>query len=459
MTRATSSILFRSALAYLVITVLNITVFVLLVFENQIDLISQNAVLSSLNAGTAIKYSLDAFAADRKPLDAVALQSIEDIAMKAGVLRTTVFGEDGKVLFRSGPAPAAEAAAASTATPDEFAAINAAILKRDFESKLFSHSIDMRGRTVELYIPFMFAGDRVAVAEVTMPMRDIARQMAYLYRQCAIIALLILALHSGFVLIVTRVLVRPLRGLLSATEKMSQGILEVRVPVMRDDEIGQLARAFNEMSVALQRMRQEARESNPLTGLPGNLSIARHIDERLQSGAAIAVLYCDLDNFKAYNDAYGFSKGDEAILYTRDSLKKTIDELGITDGFIGHEGGDDFIAVIPFDAWEPCVNRFLGIFDAGVPMLYSETDRANGFLESVDRKGRRQRFPLMTMSVAVVTNQWRAYSRHEEIAGTAAELKKIAKKTDGTPGSRFAIDRRKDTGEAMTTSVVPAKEG
>jgi GGDEF domain-containing protein len=456
-TRATSSILFRSALAYLVITVLNITVFVLLVFENQIDLISQNAVLSSLNAGTAIKYSLDAFAADRKPLDAAALQSIEDIAMKAGVLRTTVFGEDGKVLFRSGPAPAA-AAIAATATPDEFAAINAAILKRDFESKLFSHSIDMPGRTVELYIPFTYAGDRVAVAEVTMPMRDIARQMGYLYRQCAIIALLILALHSGFVLIVTRVLVRPLRSLLSATEKMSRGILEVSVPVMRDDEIGQLARAFNEMSVALQRMRQEARESNPLTGLPGNLTIARHIDERLQSGAAIAVLYCDLDNFKAYNDAYGFSKGDEAILYTRDSLKKAFDELGITDGFIGHEGGDDFIAVTGFDSWEACVSRFLGLFDAGVPMLYSETDRANGFLESVDRKGRRQRFPLMTVSVAVVTNQWRAYSRHEEIAGTAAELKKIAKKTDGTAGSRFAIDRRKDAGEAITAEI-PAKEG
>src|SRR5208337_889277 len=103
-TRATSSILFRTALAYLVITLLNITVFVLLVFENQIDLISQNAVISSLNAGTAIKYSLDALAADGRPLDPAAFQRIEDIATKSGVLRATVFGEDGRVLFRSGPA-------------------------------------------------------------------------------------------------------------------------------------------------------------------------------------------------------------------------------------------------------------------------------------------------------------------------------------------------------------------
>ncbi|MGA2639972.1 MAG: hypothetical protein ABSG21_03590, partial [Spirochaetia bacterium] len=219
MTRATSSILFRTALAYLVITLLNITVFVLLVFENQIDLISQNAVLSSLNAGTAIKYSLDAFTADRKPLDPPAFQRIEDMAMKSGVVRTTIFGEDGKVLHSS------QGAAAATATTDEFAAINAAILKRDFESKLFSHHIDMPRRTVELFIPFTYGGERTAVAEVTMPMRDIARQLGYLYRQCAIIALLILALHSAFVIIVIRVVIRPLRGLLIATEKVSRGTL------------------------------------------------------------------------------------------------------------------------------------------------------------------------------------------------------------------------------------------
>jgi len=373
------------------------------------------------------------------------------MAMKSGVVRTTIFGEDGKVLYSS-------RAAAATATTDEFTALNAAILKRDFESKLFSHHIDMPGRTVELFIPFTYGGERTAVAEVTLPMRDIARQLGYLYRQCAIIALLILALHSAFVIIVTRVVIRPLRGLLIATEKVSRGTLEVHVPVLREDEIGQLAHAFNEMSVALQRMRQEARESNPLTGLPGNITIARHIDERLQSGAKIAVLYCDLDNFKAYNDSYGFSKGDEAILFTRDCLRKAFDEPGVRDGFIGHEGGDDFIAITGFESWEPCVKRFMELFDAGVPLLYSEADRVNGFLESVDRKGRRQRFPLMTVSVAIVTNQWRSYARHEEIAQTAADLKKLAKKAEGTSGSRFAIDRRKDAGEALPIEISGKRE-
>jgi GGDEF domain-containing protein len=441
--RTKSSILLSTALAYLVITVLTITVFVLLVFENQLDLISQNAVLSSLNAGTAVKYSLDAIGTGPAPLDEAAFARIDDMAKKAGLLRTTVFAEDGRVLHAAG------AASAAAATPEEFAGINEAILKRDFESRLFSHHVDMPGRTVELYIPFSYGTDRIAVAKVAVPMRDIARQMGYLYRQCGIIALLILALHSGFFVLVARILIRPLRGLLAATEKVSRGILEVRVPVLREDEIGHLTHAFNEMSVALQQMRQEARESNPLTGLPGNISIARHIDERLRAGAVIAVLYCDLDNFKAYNDAYGFSKGDEAILYTRDTLLKTFEELAVTDGFVGHEGGDDFIAVTGFDTWEPCVRRFMSLFDAGVPLLYTEADRSNGFLESVDRKGRRQRFPLMTVSVAVVTNQWRSFIRHQEIAETAAELKKVAKKADGTVGSRFAIDRRRDAEEAL----------
>jgi GGDEF domain-containing protein len=165
------------------------------------------------------------------------------------------------------------------------------------------------------------------------------------------------------------------------------------------------------------------------------------------------VLYCDLDNFKAYNDAYGFSRGDEAILFTRDCLRKSFDELGIQDGFIGHEGGDDFIAITDFDSWEPCVKHFIELFDSGVPLLYSDSDRANGYLESVDRKGIRQRFPLMTVSVAVVTNQWRAYARHDEIAQTAAELKKLAKRANGTNGSQFAVDRRKDEGERRPVDI------
>ena len=438
----TRSILFRAALTYLIITVLNITVFILLVFENQVDLISENAVLTSLSAGSSLKYSLDNLVRGKGGLDAGAFQKIAQAASQAGAGRLTIWSEDGRALYRSPTTSARVGTDRATATAEEFALLNAAIMKRDFEDKLFSQRIDKTARTIELFIPFSYSGDTTAVAAVTLEMKDIPRQMAYLYRQCVIMGLLILVLHSIFVIIVSRILILPLRSLLDATGRMSRGALDVSVPVRRDDEIGQLSRSFNEMSVALRRMREEAREANPLTGLPGNLAIARRIDERLRSGEIFAVLYCDLDNFKAYNDAYGFSKGDEAILYTRECLQKTFDQLEIADGFVGHEGGDDFIVIASFEAWEPYVHRFIALFDEGAPLLYSEGDRKNGFIESVDRKGRRQSFPLMTVSIAVVTNKWRSYDRHQEIAETAAEVKKLAKKSDGTPGSRFAIDRR-----------------
>ena len=437
------SILFRAALTYLIITVLNITVFILLVFENQVDLISENAVLTSLNAGDSLKRSLDNVVGGKGELDAGSFQKISQAASQAGAARLTIWSEDGRTLYRSPTTSTPAGKESAIASTDEFALLNAAIMKRDFEDKLFSPRIDKATKTVELFIPFFYSVDKTAVAAVTLEMKDMPRQMAYLYRQCVIMGLLILVLHSIFVIIVSRILILPLRTLLDATYRMSQGALDISVPVRRDDEIGQLARSFNEMSVALGRMREEAREANPLTGLPGNLTIARRIDERLRSGETCAIVYCDLDNFKAYNDAYGFSKGDEAILYTTECLQKAFDQLEITDGFVGHEGGDDFIVVTSFENWEPYVHRLIALFDERAPLLYSERDRKNGFIESVDRKGKRQNFPLMTVSIAVVTNKWRSYDRHQQVAEIAAEVKKLAKKSDGIPGSRFAIDRRK----------------
>jgi len=436
---ATKTILFRTALAYLVVTVLNITVFVVMVFENQIDLISENAVLRSQNVGTSLKSYLDETVSGKESLGEDLVAGFFRRASGFGALRLVVFSEAGDVLFAAGERTPR---AAASANAEQFSAINTAIMKRDFEDKLFFHRIDRAARTVELFIPFVHSGDRLAVATVTLAMRDLDRQMTLLYRQCALMALFIVLVHSLFVVLVLRILILPLRTLLQGTARMAQGDLAVQVPVVRDDEIGRLARSFNEMSVALKRLNDEARDANPLTGLPGNLSIARCIGDRLKSGGNFAVLYCDLDNFKAYNDKYGFSRGDEAILFTRDSLLKAYASAGNGGTFIGHQGGDDFIVVASSDGWEPCTKRFVAMFDEGVRGLYAEVDAANGYIESVDRKGARQRFPLMTISVAVVLNQRRAYLRHEQMAESAAEVKKWVKGRPGTDRSGYAVDRR-----------------
>lgn len=274
-------------------------------------------------------------------------------------------------------------------------------------------------------------------------------------------AALILALHTFFIIIISRTLVLPLRNLLDATHTMSAGMLDVSIAIARDDEIGALGRAFNEMAVSLRQLRDTARESNPLTGLPGNLTISRHIDELLHSGKLFAILYCDLDNFKAYNDAYGFAKGDEALLFTCECLRTVGERLALPDPFIGHEGGDDFIVITGVDMWESYVRSFIALFDEGAPFFYSFSDRQNGCIESFDRKGNPQRFPLMTVSIAVVTNEGKLYDRHQQMAEVAAEVKKLAKSRSGAPGSRFAIDRRREDSrpQSMEGSPAPAAEG
>jgi len=191
--------------------------------------------------------------------------------------------------------------------------------------------------------------------------------------------------------------------------------------------------------VALQRMRDEAKGANPLTGLPGNITIAKYIDDCLASGKIICVLYCDLDNFKAYNDKYGFTKGDEAILYTRDCLLAVAQRKDIQNVFVGHEGGDDFVVVCPYEYWEAFCKNFITMFDRGIYQFYNSIDARNGFIESINRQGQRQRFSLMSVSIAVVTNKTRPFRRHAEMIQVAAEVKKYVKSMDG---SCYAIDRR-----------------
>jgi diguanylate cyclase (GGDEF)-like protein len=151
------------------------------------------------------------------------------------------------------------------------------------------------------------------------------------------------------------------------------------------------------------------------------------------------VLYCDLDNFKAYNDKYGFSKGDEAILYTRDCLLSVTKRNNLRNVFVGHEGGDDFVVITDYEQWELYAKTFITTFDRGIHQFYNSVDARNGFIESINRRGERQRFPLMSISVSVVTNKTRDFRSMAEMIQIAAEVKKYVKSMEG---SCYAIDRR-----------------
>ncbi|MDR2486922.1 MAG: response regulator [Clostridiales Family XIII bacterium] len=183
------------------------------------------------------------------------------------------------------------------------------------------------------------------------------------------------------------------------------------------------------------------RNANPLTGLNGNLEIQRDITSRITKGTAFAVIYVDLDNFKAYNDVYGFSNGDRIIVLTADILKDQVDLFGNPDDFVGHIGGDDFIVVSTPDRAESICQEVIGAFDEKVLNFYSEQDRSQGCITTKNRKGEIDTFPLMSISLAIVSNERREINSYVEVGDIASEVKQ---KLKTMPGSNYFADRRTD---------------
>lgn len=189
----------------------------------------------------------------------------------------------------------------------------------------------------------------------------------------------------------------------------------------------------------LRRAKQE-KSFNPLTGLPGNILIEDEIKRRVSDNTRkFAVLYIDLDNFKAFNDVYGFLKGDEVIKFVAQVIEKNVKSLGNPDDFIGHIGGDDYIALTTPDKIDDICEAIISQFDSSIPLFYSAKDRRQGFIITKDRANQDIKYPLMSLSIAVVSNEHRCIENHWQVAEIAAELKKFAK---SKPGSLFVKDRR-----------------
>lgn len=180
-------------------------------------------------------------------------------------------------------------------------------------------------------------------------------------------------------------------------------------------------------------------EANPLTRLPGNVSILSELSKRLESKKLFAVCYVDLDKFKAYNDTYGFEHGDEVIRETARVLIRATQEAGNPDDFIGHIGGDDFVVVTTTDKSDEVCKKIIDEFEKIVPYLYNETDRKRGYLQGHDRQGKEQKIPLISVSIGVVSNEFRAIEHVAQIGEIGAELKSYAKSLER---SNYVKDKR-----------------
>ena len=191
---------------------------------------------------------------------------------------------------------------------------------------------------------------------------------------------------------------------------------------------------------ALRRSRQ-MREVSPLTGLPGNFQISAELERLVgDDSEEFAVLYADLDDFKAYNDHYGFMRGDEAIRATGRLLTDSLARNRTTPGFAGHIGGDDFVIVTSAQRAEAMAQDIVRNFDAMAPSLYDEDDRQRGFIEVPDRRGVLHHYPFLSVSIGVASSAVRPITTQWEASAVASEMKAVAKQK---VGSSYEIDRRR----------------
>jgi len=191
------------------------------------------------------------------------------------------------------------------------------------------------------------------------------------------------------------------------------------------------------------------KEANPLTGLPGNTAIERELISRINKKQPYAFLYIDIDNFKGFNDYYGYQKGDEIIGFLANIITRTIDKLGTKEDFVGHIGGDDFVMIAAPSRIEFMAKYIIDEFDKGALFLLNEEDVKRGYLEVRDRQGGLKRIPVMSVTMALVMCSDDKIEHFAEINDIASSLKKYGKQIKG---SVVVKERRSEDVSQPTTS-------
>ena len=189
---------------------------------------------------------------------------------------------------------------------------------------------------------------------------------------------------------------------------------------------------------------QNQKNANPLTGFAGNKAIEKELARRIDRCEAFAFLYIDIDNFKAYNDYYGYQKGDESILFLADIITEAVTSLGGQGDFVGHIGGDDFVIVTSLNRADFIGRHIIDEFDKGSLVLLNEEDIRKGYLEIRSRLGEIRRVPLMSLTIALVLNDGERLKHFAQVSDIASELKKFGK---GMTGSVVVRERRKEASE------------
>lgn len=304
----------------------------------------------------------------------------------------------------------------------------------------FDSFIDKTARILQLYMP-IFAKDKIEyVGRLDISLGNIQEAIKQVYIPVVFTAAVIIITNIIFAAVLSKRVIGPISLLNQATKEISAGDLDLRIHMGTRDELEELADTFNVMAVELKKMKEKAENANPLTKLPGNIVIQEEVERRIKNNQKFTVIYCDLDNFKAFNDKYGIHTGDEAIRLAASIFKEAVAQKGSPEDFIGHEGGDDFILLTTPDKAEEIGEYIITQFDKRIRNLYNKEDIERGYIMAVSRQGNEIiKYPIMTISLAGVTNKVRPIFSYGEVTNIAAEVKKKVKET---LKSCLIIDRR-----------------
>lgn len=284
---------------------------------------------------------------------------------------------------------------------------------------------------------------RKAEGNIDERMKRINVQSFRASRLTVVLSVISLVLGVLLVLLVTYNISRPLRRLEKATAMIAEGKFDFDFRLDRNDEIGSLAHAFGVMAQRLKILEERNLDASPLTGLPGNLAIERELGNRLRMKTSVSLCHVDLDNFKPFVDHYGYAWGSEVIKEVALLLMAELKEAGEKGDFLGHIGGDDFVIISVPQRAEQISRRITAGFDDRIRKFYTEQDREQGFFIGKDRTGGRQKFPLISVTIAIVNDDGTRFPDPLAMAEAAAQLKEYAKTL---PGSNCVTEKEMQKG-------------
>jgi GGDEF domain-containing protein len=281
-------------------------------------------------------------------------------------------------------------------------------------------------------------------------MNIIATQSSRAINMTVGLSLLSLILGIALALLITHNISTPLKQLQTATGLIAEGKLDHQIDIKRNDEIGALAKSFTYMTQRLKILEEINLDASPLTGLPGNTAIENRIKELLAGRKFFSLCQIDLDNFKPFADKYGYAWGSEVIKAVADIIKRYVEDESSEEVFIGHIGGDDFVVIAQPEKAKSICRLLVADFEKQMLRFYDAEDAQNGYILGKDRQGVMQKFPLITVTAAMVTDDGSRFKNPLDMAMTVAELKEYAK---SLPDSNYVTQE-----DLEKNNIMPAQE-